>query len=633
MALLSPLVPCSGRRILSIGRGFTLNRSIGTVGSKGRQALVNIHKELQPLQPYLDDRPDDKGLALDSAAVEKIIPLESYLSRVYPKLLAYNSTHSRLDVLTALRREAKDADAGCLVVLLVANWQKNADTRIFVIDLLSRWIKSTNYDQAGMLLAKLSKEAFSDNEVLMYCKEIRRYGYELRMDVSVRESLVYFFEQITKQSAKEDFAVRDVLTEVIIRAALREGKPLLAASICLKLRVGRLSCATLNSVVIALSISHKDVEMYHLTALGNLLKKLPRGLITMSSTTKARFLSMGIRSSKGSFSTIANDCYEQLKQVPGDDIPMGLEYKLLSINVHSGMLDRAARMWDSIKGRYDNIVQHDRSVLIKLIFAFSGEERYRAVADEIVNSVPTSYFGIEGLTEALLMYCARKKDYELAKQVYATIEHPIRRTTLTYLLHLHVSLGDANGTEKILKEIKSRGEELKPEELARIVKSLSTIDMEKARLLAERFPIPTTLKSFASIIDTAIQSNDFQTADKYLDRMSKHTSSKNLEINGLFTNLTIKRLCASNDMGAVRKKWQKWLVTQTLPQKEYQVKAFRTLLDEYIRQNNPQNATWVIDEMRASNFPKSQIKRFITQRAAFSNLTPTQKTEWLRLID
>lgn len=622
---------------MSIGRGFILARSIGTVGTSGKQALVNIHKELEPLRAYfncLNDRSDDKGSALgDSAYVEKALPLESYLSRVYPKLLAYNSTHSRLDVLTALRREARDVDAGCLVMLLVSNWPKNSDTRIFVIDLLSRWIRSSNYDQVGLLFGKLSREAFSVNEVLMYCKEIKDYGYELRMDVSVRESLAVFFEEIAKQNSKRGFESKDVLIELILRAALREGKPLLAASICLKLRVGRLSCATLNSVITALSISHKEVEMYHLAALGNLLKKLPRGLITMSSTTKARFLTMGIKCSRGSFPTIANDCYEQLRKVPGDEIPMGVQYQLLRINIHHGMLDPAARMWDSMKEHYGNLMQHDRSVLIKLIFAFSGEKRYRAVADQIVNNIPASWLGMEGLTEALLMYCARKKNYELAKEVYAAIKHPIRRTTLTYLLHLHVSLGDANGTEKILKEIKSRGEELKPEELARIVKSLSTIDMEKARLLAERFPIHTALKSFASIIDTAIQTRDFQTADKYLDRMSKHTTPKNLEINGLFTNLIIKRLCASNDMTTARQQWQKWLVANSLPQKEYQIKAFRTLLDEYIQQNTPQAASWVVDEMCALSLPKSQIKRFITQRAAFSNLTDTQKAEWLRLID
>lgn len=631
MAFLSPLVQCSGRRILSIGRGFAFVRSVSTVEVKGRQALANIHKELEPLRPYLNDKSAGNNSTLACAEVEKVITLETYLSKVYPKLLAYNSTNYGLDVLTALRQEAKEVDARCLVMLLVTNWQKNSDTRIFLIDLWSRWIGSANYSQLSLLLAKLSREAFTDNEVLMYWKEIKRYGYELRMDVSVREALACFFEDMMKQSSNGGFAVKDVFTELAIRAALREGKPLLPASICLKFRVGRLSSATLNSVITALSIAHKNVEMYHLAALGHLLKKFPKGLITMSSTTKARFLSMGIRSSKGTFSTIANDCYEQLKKVPGEDIPMGFQYQLLSMNIHSGMLDLAVRMWESMKLHYDNLIQHDRSILSKLIFAFSREERYRAVADDIVKNIPTSYYGIEGMTEALLMYCARKKDYELAKQVYAAIEHPIRRTTLTYLLHLHVSLGDANGTEKILKEIKSRGEELKPEELARIVKSLSTIDMKKACLLAERFPISTTLKSFASIIDTAIQSNDFQTADEYLDQMSKNTPSKNPEINGLFTNLAIKRLCASGDMAVARQKWQKWLVAQRLPSKGYQIRALRTLLDTYIRQNTPQTATWVIDEMRALSVSKDQINRFITQRAAFSNLNQTQRDEWLRL--
>src|SRR5699024_10943267 len=103
------------------------------------------------------------------------------------------------------------------------------------------------------------------------------------------------------------------------------------------------------------------------------------------------------------------------------------------------------------------------------------------------------------------------------------------------------------------------------------------------------------------------------------------------EVVGLSVSLTLKRLVASNDLKAIRKLWREWLVEATLPKVQYQYLALRTVLDEYIRQNDPVEARWVVDEMRALNFTFRQIQNYILQRANFHNMNQKDKREWKKL--
>lgn len=633
--------------ILYAGKSPKLKRTAGTLATtiqRDQEIIEGIQQELKPLKEYTEQNcmhGTSAGDPLDPKTVKGVVTPNRYLSSIYPKMLSISRYDGQYNVFDALQDSQKynSDEKGYLKYLktiLAANWPSNADTRIFCLDLLARLIQESKYDQALSLLATLARHSLSNQEVIIFRNALQSGGFYPRQDVDdVRESVALLLEGLSSLKNSAELKKRDCLTEIIIKNALYEGKPLLASSIWIRLKYSWLSSHTLNSIVTALSISHRQVEPFHLQALHKLLKTFPKSLFYMCAATKSRFISMGIKMSTDnqSLPSIANDVYDLIKDVQGDDIPLLLQYKLLSLNVHCGTLNQAARIWDSLSAKYNNdIMTHNTLILSKLIFAFSKEEKYRSIADSIVRRLPEESYGLEGMTEALLMYCARKKDFTLAEKVYAAIGHPIRRTTLTYLLHLHVLLNDASGTEKILKEIRSRGESLYAEELARLVQSISTVDLEKACRLVERFPVNTSLKAYGAIVNTSIDQKNFPTADEYLDILSHNCSDNNKEIAGLIANLSIKRLVEAKDLQGTRKLWQHWLVNNQIPDKTYQFKALRTILDEYIRENNPKQAIWVINEMVMLGLSMSQIKYYVSQRAAHHNLNTSCKKVWSETI-
>lgn len=164
-----------------------------------------------------------------------------------------------------------------------------------------------------------------------------------------------------------------------------------------------------------------------------------------------------------------------------------------------------AETWLSIKGFYHDISLHDTKVLAVLIIVFSKNKKYREIAKELVNEIPDFMYSDPELISPILDLLGDMNRPDIANTICAQLKPPLSRPMLSTLLKLHVSFDDAEGTEKVLKQIYDVGSELYTGDYVVIVgQLLKKNEFQKALNVVKTIPLEYAEMSYIAMINNIV---------------------------------------------------------------------------------------------------------------------------------
>lgn len=431
--------------------------------------------------------------------------------------------------------------------------------------------------------------------------------------------------------------VRSAMANQIALLALLHHEPILACAIAVRACTENqndenlISEKTLNSIAGTLCMRHPAIEQFNVRAIRALYEAYPHRL-SLTYQQKTGLMNLALDSSAPI--EFCNETFWLAKKIGGSKVPFKAIYTLVDRAFSSGAIDMAAALWHELIDNYALDALVDSQQISKAIFHFSKRERYRQLATRIVDMLPEESYSMKGITAAMLLYCARLDKPALLQKVYQRIPRPVDRDTLRYLLQVHCMFGDANGVEKILGQITRQGSYLKPVEVAILVKYLCPVDLDRAVSLAERFPPDVALRAYAEIVNHAIDTSNFELADKYLQLVYKNMRGSRHSFAGLAANLLTKRLLSAvHDMANVRRVWQHWLAHGNLPKTGTRALMLQAILDEIIRRNDTRLLPWLaLEWCQLGRSPRS-LQTQLRKSTVFRSRTAEQQEELLSILD
>lgn len=351
-----------------------------------------------------------------------------------------------------------------LIMLISTNWYRSEEARVWALDALSKLAEDEDYINFNRILLQIIENGLVESEVNVWCRVVNKYHGVL---YNTRSGLWKFIELL--HNNPEYWAIT---TDLLIKAALLQGKPILASSIALRLSK-HAQHDTVLSILRSMLFDDKVYGKYHLRAARDLTLKFN---ISLPDNIKTRIIK-SVCGMPRDFFELVDECSRFLLK-DGKELPLAASHEIILRYLNQKSPIPAAELWRRIER--PNIIEHSVHVLSRIIKMFSKFATTRLLAKQIIGKIPKEYYHLDGLTEALLVYCTRKHDYDLAQEVYSCIETPIRRDTLTYLLYLHIRFEDKTGISKIVNEIIERGGQLTIEENAALVRSMAREDLKKA---------------------------------------------------------------------------------------------------------------------------------------------------------
>lgn len=417
------------------------------------------------------------------------------------------------------------------------------------------------------------------------------------------------------------------LAGILISLACDTGKPLLAASLCLRLdQVGLLHQESLQKTVSLLLISHPSQNQYFIKAISELHIRLKTTPLELTTKQKGQLLQLSAYLSHDKFPSMINDTYNLAQNIPGGDVPISILFKIIKDNLRYNNTSRAALIAREITKRQLLLDQYDLEVLGLMIREFSKTRKYLDIAHYLVGIIPDDYFTIEGLTEVLLSYCARTKNQDLAVRVYSKLEAPIPRSVLTSLLHLHISFGDNGGAEKILLEIARRNDAIRPVEFGMIVQAALQQSLDKAAGIARKNSPHVAKLAYGSIINAAIEEGNMEVADEFID-LAYENLSENDRMFDTISSLIIKKILKTENSREARLQWLQWKSQMhlsskiRLPNRSVQIINLRAIADKAMEEGDTSVVNWTIQELRHLGMHMSDIRKELSKRSQLKNIT------------
>lgn len=161
-----------------------------------------------------------------------------------------------------------------------------------------------------------------------------------------------------------------------------------------------------------------------------------------------------------------------------------------------------AETWLWIKGFHQDLSYHDPRVLAVLLVIFTKNKKYRGIAKELVNEIPERMYSDPELIGPLLDLLSVMNRPDVANTICAQIKPPLSRPMLSTLLKLHVSFNDAEGTEKVLKQIYDMGSELSTSDYVIIVTQLlKKKQFSKALNVVKTIPLEFADMAYIAVIN------------------------------------------------------------------------------------------------------------------------------------
>lgn len=429
----------------------------------------------------------------------------------------------------------------------------------------------------------------------------------------------HYFRQDQVKSPSELNACS--LAHELILIACNLGKPLAAASLCLRLDEAKLlDQEMLNLTVSLLLIPHVTQNQFNIKTIVEMYKRLKNTRLELTSDQKAQLLKLSRQLSYDKFPSMLNDTFNVVRKIPGGDVPIKYLFKMIKDNLLVNNSSRAALVTKELLKRNLPIDQYDLEVLGLMIREFSKNRKYQDIAHHLVAQVPEDYYTVEGLTEVLLSFCARTKNQELAVTIYSKLEAPIPRSVLTSLLHLHISFGDNEGAEKILLEIARRNDAIQPVEFSMIVQVALQQSLEKAVDLARKNSPHVAKLAYGSIINEAIEQDNMDVADEFID-LAYENLSYNDHVFDTISTLIIKRILKKENSREARLQWLQWKSGAhasskiRLPRKGAQIISLRAIADKAMAEGDVNVMHWAVQELRHLGMHMDDIRKELSRRS------------------
>lgn len=431
---------------------------------------------------------------------------------------------------------------------------------------------------------------------------------------------------------KFDLAVKpgtDVheLAALLVSTACNKGDPLAAASLCLILDNAKiLSQWCVDQTVSSLLLHNGDRTQYNIKAILELNKRLQNTSVVLSSHQKGQLVRLGTELSSEKFPSMLNDTFNLAIHTAGGEIPYREMFNMIRSNLLYNNTSRAALIATALYNRGTSIENYDIHVLGLMIKKFSKTRKYLRIARHLVSLVTEEYYNVEGLTEILLSYCARTKDQDLAVKVYAQLNAPIPRTVLTSLLHLHISLGDNEGAEKILKEISRRNDALLPVEFSMIVEVALQQSLDKAVELVRKNTPSFAKFAYGPVINKAIELGEVEIADEFINLVYNNFHHNDIVFDGIAT-LIIKRILKTQTSRDARLQWLQWKSGNhprpkiKLPSESTQIISLRAIADRAMVEGDSSVVHWVVQELRHLGMHMSDIRKELLKRKNAHNIS------------
>jgi hypothetical protein len=504
------------------------------------------------------------------------------------------------DFIIQLLSRGNVIEAYCIFRLLVEKWaipRYSQKVRLILLPTLSKLILRRDNRHFAFFLHFLLARLENDQVAFVH-SVLKQYDLALT-DFSTPESC----ERIL-----EDPLYSSHLADLVINLALYLTTPLLAASLCVRFHSSiyvpiYVPSRTLHKCMEALIVFDADKGFLHFKALSILANAFPRDRIHVDAHFKRQMINSALQLCRHRPPPFINDVVYFALSLPGDKIPTRIIYHVLEKNIANEDIMTAVSLWNLIKDDYDDITNHGVRTLSALLYRFSKEHRLMPYAREIANKLRPEFYGVDGIAEALLMYCARDENLDLASEVCKRLNSPVRRTVLTSLLHLHLVVKDEEGAEKILREINSRKLPLQDYELAVIIKSLAVTDTKKAIQLLEKLPeFRNSPRIHAAICSAAIDRMEDEVFYTYFEKLW-HVNTTNSF--GLLSQMMAKKINSLADPNDSRRLWLYW--TQISPRIPfaYQVQCLRLFLTRFCSLDLPELEAWVLAELELLGVSKN----------------------------
>lgn len=520
------------------------------------------------------------------------------------------------DLIINLLSRNKTFEVYCILRLFAHHWSGSPYTKLVRLILLSTLskllVQGKLIDFAYFLHIIISGWKTEDLVALNII--VGQHGHSIRTLISP-EDYRRLAELAPGSSTSSAYPIQ--MADSLIKICLHIGDPLLAASFCIRFHPSiYVSASTLHSCMQALIVFEAgSIGYLKFKALERLAAHFPKSRIWADGMFKRKMIETALELSRGKPPPFANDVFNLASSLPGDPVPTHAVYRVLEKNIANQDTMTAASLWKRIENDYDDFTDHGVKTLSGLLYRFSKERQYRSMAREIAAKIPSQFYGVDGISEPLLLYCARERNIEFAQEIYKQLKFPLRRTVLTSLLHLHLAVKDDAGAEKILLEIKNRGWTLEDHELARIIKSLAEQDIGRAIALIERFPqLATSPKLHATICNAAVEMGDQRTFYEYLEKLRETGTSESY---GMMSLIMAKQVGKLENPEDVKRAWLYWTEAGPSTPFAFRLSSLRALLSVFCKRKNDEYVVWTLKELKDLGQRRSMLFKFVERSGCY----------------
>lgn len=576
----------------------------------------SIHKKFANLYSFdtLLELKDQK-LSLSEAFVSEVCHRE-YLNmmnnmNVHTLVYILNMAqfyNSEDDFIIELLCRGKTCEAYCIFRFLTQQRGDVQRIQLILLSTLSKLLAQKKIEEFALFFHIYLTTAFEDNQATSLNEMLK--DFDFKPDNLTSRA---FCEKIS-----QDAALCSDIADFLICLTLRFGDPLISAAICMRFYPSiYVKSRTLYKLINSLAVYDADKGYLHMKALVILLNTFPKGKIYADAYLKRRIINTVLQMCRHRPPTFVNEMTFFTLFLPGDQLPTRVLYQVLEKCIANDDESNALMLWKIIKTDYSDFTDHGIRTLSALLHRFSRDRRLMGYAREIVHKIPPNLYDTEGISEALIMYCVRDNNLDLARDICGRLKSPFRRTILTSLLHLHLFAKDEKGTEAILKEISNHSVPLQEHELALIVKSLAKGSLTKAVQLLDKVPKYNNSPSVLSTIcNCAIDTNQDEFFYKYFEKLLqvKKTSSF-----GISSQIIAKKINNVTSAEESRRLWLYW--TQIGPRIPFsqQVRSLRLFLSRFCKLDYTEMIVWALKEYEELGYSRRATISLLKNQPSISD--------------
>lgn len=522
-------------------------------------------------------------------------------------------------------------------------WSSSRDVRIQVLTSLSKLaVESSGHYLTRDLIKYMITDIWSEQEIKnlqSWLKSISSYCEMDSTDSNQEEAIARSRQMCVELVDRIDPAhFASHVTTLLMNFALTTGSPLLAASIISRAVASNILVPrqAIHTCLMGLTVDNSETRQYQLKAFFHVTKLLwgKSGSIEFdfSPDLSRRIVELSIKVSNGLYPSIAYETFQRVLKLisrtsVSPPVPMRACIDLLLLHLHHESQNRAAYIWNYVSKNYNQLQYSmvDVNTLSSLILRLSKYKRTLRYAKVLAESVPDEAYAIDGLTEALLIYCSRNEDMALSQKIYDKLSAPFSLSVLSSFLRLHLSFGDSEGAEKIIKQITAQGGKLDQSDIICISEHLSrTYGTDKAIefVLKSGGKVPRE-KALGMLIKREVDRGNYAYYDQLIDGLLGSASG---DVRRMAISITAQRYCYGDEdqSNFARMLYQYWSLDGASFKPS--IVELNSFLDPILLSRKREIFLWLAERYRDLGIDYGELADRIRRS---QKLDKAQQTEWL----